>query len=478
MHPSRRLRFTAALWLAGLALAMLATGGLAQTVGDGRRIYQEELRVQLDKQQVGAKAVGVDVGGWLTFGLFDYEDTYLHASGRRKGKVRTLRQYELRLWTSLTFAGVHEVYARGLFSYEDWNRTDNPANRGDDFDSEVERLWYRFDYNRLVRNRTGRDPDLGFAVQVGREYQEIGSGLVLALPLDAVRLTVTAGNWEVTGLVGKTVTHTPNIDDSAVVSDHMDRNFYGVEVRYTGLDHHQPYIYYLWQRDHTREWGNDTARKYTYDSDYLGIGSKGSLLLPNLRYTWELAFESGRSPTRDGTARRERIHAWAMDVQLEYFFDAPMRPRVQFEYLWGSGDKDRSTSGTSTIGGNQRGEDNAFNAFGFRDTGLAFAPDIANLHIFQLGLSANPLERIELFRKMEVGTKVYFYVKDHASGAISDTGGTLASSWVGWEWDVFCNWRITSDLSFTARGGFFQAGDAFDNRECRHFVYTGLTYSF
>ncbi|KPK79680.1 MAG: hypothetical protein AMJ81_12930, partial [Phycisphaerae bacterium SM23_33] len=239
------------------------------------------------------------------------------------------------------------------------------------------------------------------------------------------------------------------------------------------------FVYYLCQSDHTEEWSEEWFQEYNYDSSYLGVGSTGSLLLPNLRYSCEFAFESGRSFAWGSTDRREEIHAMAADALLEYFFQAPTHPRVSFEYLWGSGDSDRPFSGSATLGGNQAGtDDESFNAFGFRDTGLAFAPRIANLHIWQLGVSALPLEHIDLFRKMELGTKVYFYSKHKSGGAISDPTAFKSSSWVGWEWDVFCNWRITSDVSMTVRYGVFQPGAAFISQDCRQFFYAGLTYSF
>jgi len=169
----------------------------------------------------------------------------------------------------------------------------------------------------------------------------------------------------------------------------------------------------------------------------------------------------------------------AFDLLLEYFFDVPRHPKVTFEYLFGSGDGDRRLSSTSTIGGNLAGtNDRAFNAFGFRDTGLTFAPRVSNLHIFQFGVSGFPLEDFRLLRKMEIGSKVYFYAKDRSDGAISDIMGTQGSTWVGWEWDVFCNWRVTSDVSLTVRYGVFQPGAAFQQKNARQFFYTGLTYSF
>lgn len=454
---------------------LTCTVSAQRPIEEGRRVYDEQLRVELDKQQAAARQIGLDAGGWFSFAFFDYED----AAAR---KERTLRQYDLRLWANYTVSGVHTFYFRGKMGYDDWNSGDNPDNdSSDDFNKpDVERAWYRFDYDRLVSNQTGQVGPAGFAVQVGRDFYDIGSGLVLAMPLDAVKLTGRIGDWTVDGLLGQTIVHdTANIDNSASVSNHMDRCFFGIEVAYSGFDRHEPYAYYLRTNDHTEVRGYVDNQEYSYDSRYLGMGSRGSIEpLPNLRYETEIVFESGRS-FPEGVNSQEKIDAMAIDAMLEYLFPVKHHPRVAFEYLWGSGDSDRRVSSTSTIGGNQPGtRDRAFNAFGYRDTGLAFAPAMANLHIFQLDCSAIPLEDIELFRKMEVGTKAFLYTKDARGGAISDTQGAGSSSWVGWEWDTYLNWRLTSDVSLTVRYGLFFPGEVFANRHSRHFFYTGLTYSF
>ena len=62
----------------------------------------------------------------------------------------------------------------------------------------------------------------------------------------------------------------------------------------------------------------------------------------------------------------------------------------------------------------------------------------------------------------------------------SDTTATEDSSCLGWEWDLFCNWRITSDLAWTLRYGAFMPSGAYDSGydSCRQFLYTGVVLSF
>ena len=457
-----------------LCVGLLVAWGPAAGEDRGRRIYDEQLRVELDRQMPEAREFGFDAGGWFNFALFKFDD----AGARR---WRTLRQYELRGWASLNLQGVHQFYVRGLTAYDDWNDGDNPtSSRSDDLtEPKIERAWYQLDLGALHRNRTGQAPPVGFKLKVGRQFADIGTAFVLSMPMDMVQIEVTPGDWDIRAFLGKTIRSTHNIDDSEPVAGHQERCLWGVEVAYTGFTHHRPFVYYLNNRDHTTPKPWSAFERFSYDSSYVGIGSTGSLIVPNLRYQAELAGEWGETYSGTFPPERDDICAIGFDLLLEYLFQAPCRPRVSFEYMYSSGDDDSSSSATATTGGNTGGtKDRAFNAFGFRDTGIAFSPTVSNLHIFVLGASVMPLRQHKLFKHMEVGTKAFFYHKDEKNGPISDTTATVNSSWVGWEWDAYCNWRLTSDLTWTIRYGAFMPGAAFEDRTCRQFLYTGITLSF
>lgn len=463
-----------------LALGVLVAMSDSQATGEdktGLRIYEEQLRVRLDEQLPGARELGFDAGGWFSYAYFNYTDGAL-------GRTRTLRQSQLRGWASLNVRGVHQAYVRGLLSWDDWNSGDNPiSGRGDDFDEELERAWYQFDLGKLMRNQTGKAPPVGFKVKVGRQFMTIGTSLVLSVPLDMIRFDVTTSNWDFLAMGGQTVEDTRNIDDSDRVANHQDRCFYGFQISYKGIPQHRPFAYYLSQSDHTSSSPAHATQEYDYSSRYLGGGSTGSFGLPGLQYQTEFVAQWGKTYGNSAVAgtTRDKIRAMAFDVILEYLFDIPMHPKAGVEYLFATGDSDRSTSATATIGGNRVGtRDNAFNAFGFRDTGIAFSPRISNLHMWAVGGSLFTLESIRLFRKMEVGTKVFFYHKAKAGGPISDTTASNDARNLGWEWDVFCDWRLTSDVAWTIRYGIFQPGSSFDggDKSSRHFVYTGVVFSF
>ena len=450
-------------------LGLLAAVAGAQ---DGRNVYDEQLRVKLDEQRPAAREIDLDAGGWLNFALFNYNDeaAFQH---------RMLRQYQLRAWARLNLFGAHQFYVRGLVGWDDWNSGDHPSGRGDeDTGPEIERAWYQFDLGQLLRNQTGQEPPFSLRLKVGREFAQIGTALALSMPLDLIQLNAAAGDWEVMALLAKTRSATANIDDSEPVASRQQRCFRGAQVTYRGLSHHRPFVYYLGQSDHTAAKPESATQKFEYSSQYIGLGSTGSLLLRDLRYQVEIVGEWGKTYSEGSTSEKDRICAVALDVLLEYLFPVATHPRVSVEYLYGSGDSDRRSSATATVGGNLAGtRDNAFNAFGFRDTGLSFSPRIANLSIYTVGAGFRPLEHIRLCEKLEIGTKAFFYHKNNR-GPISDTTADRGPRWVGWEWDLFCNWRITSDVTWTIRYGAFMPGEAFSRRDCRQFLLTAMTYSF
>jgi len=456
--------------LAALAVAAACPRAGAQAT-DGRRIYEEQLRTRLDQQVPEHNEVTFDAGGWFSFAWFHYDDS--------AGEPHTLRQYELRGWTSLNVRGVHKFYVRGLAEWNDYNAGDNPsAYHGDTNEQTIERAWYEFDLGRMLENQTGVKPAVAPRVKVGRAFAEIGSSLVLSLPLDLVEFNADVGDWRLKALLGKTIDDTSNIDSSPPVASHSERCFWGFELAYTGWTRHRPYAYFLSNEDHTSPDPEIAGQDFDYSSRYVGVGSRGTVLSPNLRYLVEIVGEWGKTYSNGVVSGRDDICAMAADLQLEYLFDVKTKPKLMFEYLYGSGDDDRRAA-TSTIGGNRAGTtDTAFNAFGFRDTGIAFAPRLANLHIYVLQASFLPLQGHPVFDKLELGTKTFFYHKDESGGAISDGAAVDDSAWVGWEWDAYCNWRITSDLTWTLRYGAFQPGAAFDDQECRQFVFTGVTVSF
>ncbi len=438
-----------------------------------QRQLEERLREELDYQPPAEQRLGVDFGGWFNFSLSLYEDS--------RDELRALRRYDLYLWGRAVVDQAHEFYARGRFSFLDFNTGDSPDGKDDDWQGpKVDRLFYQYDHRSAVLRREKRGLPYNAFVKVGRQYAQLGTGLALSMPMDAVILGAEACNLEVKGLFGRSIRSHDNIDHSLSVSDSMQRDFYAVQATYKGLANHQAFLYYLWQQDHTPEDPSNPIQEFDYDSEYLGLGGRGRLCLPNFYYQTELVFQRGRSFGNGATDPPDRIQALAYDLMLTYLIQNRHRPRVVFEFLYASGDDDRIGSPTDTIGGNLPGtDDHGFNGFGYRNTGLSFAPPISNLQMVRLGGAFRPCPGSRLVENLEVGADVFFYMKDESRASGPDAPSRNADMNLGQELDLFCNWRITSDLVWTLRYGVFFPGDAFSGtRSARNFLFTGLTLDF
>jgi len=436
-----------------------------------QRAVQQRVWDQLDQEAPAARHVAFDYGGWYGFHMFLYDDGVESS--------RTLRRNDLRVWGRLTLdGGAHEIYARGILSYLDFNTGDSFDGNDDDWEGpNLDRGYYEFNLARAMEAYAKRTLDSNLRVKIGRDLAKFGTGYALWSRLDHVLLRADYRKFELTGLIGRTVGSDPDFDLSRPI-DRTRRAFLGVQARYLGAKGHEPFVYALWQRDHNEETSYYPGREYDYDSFYLGIGSSGELA-DNLWYSTEWVYESGHGHHERSLDPKTAIKAWAFDAELEYLFPKPMRPRASIEYMFASGDSDRTASPTDTYAGNQPNRvDRSFNGFGYRDTGLSFAPRLSNVHVWRVGGSLFPFEKHSVFKRLELGTSWFLYYKNRSAAAVSDPTADNPAGWLGWEMDYFANWEITTDLAWTTRFGVFFPGDAFDDQTTRTFLLVGATYSF
>lgn len=436
-----------------------------------QRLIEDQVRAALDKELPAEQKVDIDWGGWYSFYLFLYDDGI--------NSSRTYRQHDLRAWTSVSLEeGTHQFYARGKLQYQDFNTGDSyDGNDNDWVGPNLDRGFYQFDLQRAMRAYAGQRIDWNFKAKVGRDLVEFGTGYALSLPMDHVLLTLDVGDLEIQGLAGTTIRSMDDIDLSRPNSGDSERNFWGTQMTYTGLEKHKPFIYAFWNEDQHRDNFRWPPQGHDYDTWYIGLGSMGEIAR-HLRYMTEWVFEGGKSYRWGQWDERNNVCAWAFDAGLEYLSPGPMKPRYSFEYMFASGDPDRPFSPTDALGGNTRGNDTSFVGFGYRYTGLALAPRLSNLHIWRAGASFLPFEKIEALRELEVGTDWFLYSKNHSAGAISDYTADERSGYVGWEMDYYVNWRLTSDLAWTTRFGTFFPGQSYSDQTTRTFLMTGMTYSF
>ncbi len=481
-HPyARTRRARHRLLPRGGVLPLLVAGwGLAQASGQERQetqsfIQQRRMLEQAAREERARVAplneqVDVQWGGWFEYFTFHIDD------GEQSSRV--LQRPGLAVWSRITAdQGAHEAFVRMRLNYSYFNRGDEFDLQQDWEGPNFDRAWYQVNVGRALRLTQPGDR-FQASVRIGRQDVRLGTGFALDLPLDAVTLDVKLTDIRVRGLLGRTIGSFPNVDRSPRVADHSNRRFYGVEASYTGLQRHVPFVYALWNQDHTDERYEDWFQEYSYDTQYFGFGSRGSLSA-NLMYWAEAVFEQGRSFGDGDFVRRDRVEAFAWDAGLEYLFQRAMRPRIAAEYLFASGDGGRYANPTGALGGNTLDrEDTGFVGFGFRDTGLNAGPSLSNLHVWRMGGSLAPLDENDFFRDLEVGANAFLYHKNQRAGAISDPTADRRSGFLGWEMDTFVNWRLASDVSWTARWGVFFPGSAYSDRDTRQTFFTGLTWSF
>jgi len=464
----------------GVIAPSLVSPSLAQTVLSRRdpdsflnqqRALEERLRRQFDEEVGSTQRALFDWGGWYSNHVFLFDDGV--------DSSRTLRRHDLRLWGRLSVdRGAHEVYVRTRLSLLDFNTGDAYDGNDDDVEGpNLERGYYRFDLAKAIRAYERRRVDYNVVITGGRDLVLFGTGLALATPLDHVSARGTYRSFELTGFAGRTVGSSQDFDLSRTAT-RTRRDLFGAQLKYLGFERHEPFAYAFRQRDRNREAAYRPFQRFDYDSFYVGLGSTGEIA-KGLRYTTEWVYETGRSFGHRQFIHDNDIDAWAVQAELEYLFPGEHKARTAIEYVFGSGDPDRFASPTNTVGGNLGDlDDTGFVGFGYRDTGLSFAPRYSNLHMWRAGASCYPWPNHRRFKHFELGTDLYLYHKHHRSAAVSDPTADLRSGYLGWEMDYYANWQMTADLTWTARSGVFFPGKAFRDRTTRTFFLVGMTWSF
>jgi hypothetical protein len=448
-----------------------AVGQPTPTFLQQQRQVEEGIRRQIDRELPIEQKLQIDCGGWFSHYTLLFDDGV--------NSSRTLRRNDLRVWGSLVAdEGVHQGYVRMKLSYADFNTGDSYDGRDNDWEGpNLDRGWYQLDFTKALERYAQTKLPFGLSARIGRDFIEFGTGYALSLTLDALVITGEVAGLEVKGLMGVTPSSTVNIDTDLPGMDGSERTFFGIETRYKGIERHEPFAYVLWNNDRT-PYPFIPFQRYDYDSFYVGFGSTGELA-ERLRYSTEWVFESGESYGLYRVFKRNDIEAWAFDVEIEYLVDHPSDPRFALQYMFASGDPDRIYSPTNASGGNLWDRtDSSFVGFGYRDTGISFAPILSNIHVWRAAASFFPFHQTQWLEKLELGTEWFLYHKHHREAAVSDPLADQARGYLGWEMDYYANWRVTSDLSWTIRYGAFFPGTAFSDRTCRPFFLTGLTWSF
>jgi hypothetical protein len=468
-------RFTG-LCMACAVVGLLATAARAQRAeGFFQRslFFERDTRERLEAVTPPEQKTLIEWGG---FYIPSY--TYFTDMGGHNGNMTF---QDLRLWTQIRVDDVHRIYARMRLDYMDFAAGDAPPTmRSHDLiGPNLEMGFYEVDISRAVEKYGGGGQwPVRVTARGGRQYIEVGRGIALARILDAGLFLVESKDFAFKGFAGRTEPGEDNIDLLAPNFTNSRRNFYGGEFRYRGIERHEPYAFFVIQRDWSQEKPDNPFQDFRYDSQYYGIGSRGALT-KDLRYEVESLWEFGRSYASLQEEGPEPIRAYAFDAEVGYYVpNQAAKPVLSAEYAYASGDQNRR-SAISALGGNRIGTpDRLFQGFGFVNSGLALASRFSNLQFVRLGGRVTPYEDKARFGRLDVGVDYYFQFKASAEGAMSDTRAGRDSANVGQEVDVFMEWRILSDLAISVRYARFFPGRAYSDRDPRDFLYTALNFSF
>ena len=428
-----------------------------------------------------------DYGGYVTFGYLSVDDNV--------NENHVLRQYELVGYARVNFDGAHEFFLRGRVGYRDFNDGDTFDGRGDErIDPELDRGYYRFDLQRhqaayhgqadrlqprrpgrprprqlgqrpgaqrrrprrqrvvLLRRERARDPRRRHADAHGR-LRRLPPGLRPQHPPRLLRRHAQPRRSARTGRSSTGWSSSDYNDDDTL--DRPARSSPSSSTTATTSASARP------------------ARSATGCSTASKPSTRAARTCPTASISGGGPFITPIPQTEDD------ISAWALDARLDYLFpDERHRTRLSGEVILATGDDDRGNT-SNTFGGNAPGtNDNAFNAFGLLNTGLAFAPagvEPDRVPRRRLDVpAARHRARSAACRSAPTSSSSTSSTPTPRSTSRPATSATSAGSRTS-----YLNWQVTSDVTLVFRYGiFFPNEDAFGDDDARQYIYAGVTYAF
>jgi len=447
--------------------------------------YKPDLNIPANQRMI------LEYGGSVSLNFLAMDDT--------DQETHIFRQSVLSGYLHVNVDGVHDVLVRLRASETDFNsgdQFDESLGPQDTVEPTLDRGIYTFNLANYMSAYEGKLIESNVVIAAGRQLAHWANGLTLSQEIDGGLIALSRGKTALDIVVGISRDSSNDFDSSRPSFDNdMRREFYGGMLSYQVTPQHRPFVYGLVQRDRNKDEvlfvdnpdpTLDIFTRFRYESFYIGAGSAGSFS-DRLLYSLEAVYEGGEglSNSYDRTKStapgipqtEEEINAWAVDFRLDYILADANNTRLSAELLIGSGDRDRGTA-SNTYNGNEPGtDDNAFNAFGYIDTGLAFGPRPGNLIMIRGGAQTVPFPTSSLFGKMQVGVNLFLLNKLDSKGSIDEN--TDDHHYLGFEADGFVTWQITSDVSWQMRYGAFFPGQAITtDNDPRHFFFTGVTYAF
>ena len=313
---------------------------------------------------------------------------------------------------------------------------------------------------------------------MGRSFFRVGTGVVLNDRGDGGQAEIYTpfGNMVLFGMYTGLLLedNNPYGLSSEDMADGARRIFTGMTYS-IDLRNNTVYAFGMAQIDKGKEKSGEKTR---YQSQYWGLGGKGAI---SDKLTWyvEGFGETGKSYI-NGTGNKENILAFGGIAGANYYLKTFLKPVIQIQYGYGSGDADRTDQRKPD--GNTRDNDTALVSFGSFSGGSGLRPDLVNLHVIRAGGSVLPIDGS--LGKLMFITKYSVYMKERKSGDIYAAGEAQGakekSRFAGQGVDASLRWELFYDLGVYLNYGLFIPGDAYPSSkdDLRHFVAGGATISF
>ncbi len=196
------------------------------------------------------------------------------------------------------------------------------------------------------------------------------------------------------------------------------------------------------------------------DTQYSSIKVSGSVI-PDMFYDAWFIYGSGQTMTWVADAVSSSgysyqyvpISSFLTGVSLDYYMPAFLGSAFNFKVQFASGDADY----TAAIEGNSSGNGTMFIPITASTLGAVFSPALSNLMVAQLTGSVKPFPK----ERIQTGLKLFAFMRPTA-GALDATGLEPGEDalWLGFETDVFVNYRFSSDLGLSLNSGVFFPGKA------------------
>lgn len=321
--------------------------------------------------------------------------------------------------------------------------------------------------------------DSAINISAGRRFYTIGTGLVLNGRGDGGEISWYGSILSMkilglyTGLLMKD--NNPYGLSDRDIADGAKRTFGGGTISADYLNQ-KLYLFGLAQIDSGDE---ESTSKTRYNSQYYGAGLEG-VVLQNASYFAEFVYETGKSYL-EGTNKTSSIAAYAVNSGINYYFPVALNPALIIQYAFGSGDKYKTDYTKPFRPSGAKGDDSGFIAFGTFSGGYALKPSLSNIHIYRGGLSITPFSWADsaYIKKMSLGGKYSYYMKDKKESAINASEGGLPEAFLGQGIDVSLRWQVFYDLSMYVNYGVFFPGDAYaSSAGTKTFIMSGINFSF